>query len=256
VTTKTLTGSNSNYVMSGSGITLTNLGTLTGKAAITVEGTTDTVVNAGTIAGSMSTGYGVQLRAPALVVNQAGGTISGTRGIRAEDGAATVANAGTIIGSADAVAFDAGYTNLLAVDPGAAFSGTVDGGNTLGSNVVSTLELASASSAGTLNGLGTRYIDFAQVTIVSGAAWTLRCSVGCGVVVITHTPSGASNWCQVFCGTIVIIPARSAKDCRPSAVVRWSVVAPSMICTISSPWGCCSRAPVPANLAVKIAPLR
>jgi hypothetical protein len=93
VTTKTLTGSNSNYVMSGSGITLTNLGTLTGKAAITVEGTTDTVVNAGTIAGSMSTGYGVQLRAPALVVNQAGGTISGTRGIRAEDGAATVANA-------------------------------------------------------------------------------------------------------------------------------------------------------------------
>jgi hypothetical protein len=80
--------------------------------------------------------------------------------------------------------------------------------------------------------------------------------VGCGVAVITHTPSGASNWCQMPCGTIAIIPLLSDKHCRPSAVIRCRVVAPSTICTISSPFGCRSQALLPANLAVKIAPSR
>ena len=34
-------------------------------------------------------------------------------------------------------------------------------------------------------------------SIVRGSSTSsLTCSVGCGVAVITHTPSGASNWCQ------------------------------------------------------------
>ena len=69
--------------------------------------------------------------------------------------------------------FEAGYANRLVIDPGAVFSGMVTGGNTIGSAVVSTLELASGASAGTLSGLGTQFIDFAQVTVDAGAQWHL-----------------------------------------------------------------------------------
>ena len=72
--------------------------------------------------------------------------------------------------------FLAGYADRLVVDPGAVFSGTVDGGNTIASSIVSTLELASGSSAGTLTGLGAQFIDFAQTTIDAGAAWTFTSS--------------------------------------------------------------------------------
>jgi hypothetical protein len=37
----------------------------------------------------------------------------------------------------------------------------------------------------------------------------VRCSVGCGVAVITLTSSGASKWCHAPCGTIATIPALS-----------------------------------------------
>ena len=47
------------------------------------------------------------------------------------------------------------------------------GGNTIGAAQVSTLELASAGSAGTLSGLGTQFVDFAQVTVDAGAQWIL-----------------------------------------------------------------------------------
>ena len=77
---------------------------------------------------------------------------------------------------------------------------------------------------------------------------TVRCSVGCGVAVITLTPSGASKRCHAPCGTIATIPALSAKDWGPSAVMTCNVVAPSTICTISSPFGWRSQALSSANL--------
>ena len=80
---------------------------------------------------------------------------------------------GAISGGTDAVKFAAGHTNRLVIDPGAAFTGTVDGGNTIGAASISTLELASGASAGTLSGLGAQYINFAQVTIDAGATWML-----------------------------------------------------------------------------------
>jgi hypothetical protein len=85
----------------------------------------------------------------------------------------TVVNAGTITGSNHAVKFAAGYANRLVIDPGAVFSGTVTGGNTIGAAYVSTLELVSAVSAGTLSGLGMQFVDFAQVTVDAGAQFTL-----------------------------------------------------------------------------------
>ena len=61
-----------------------------------------------------------------------------------------------------------GLANLLIVDPGAVFDGTVDGG----AGSTSTIELASGG-AGVLQGLGSQYINFSQVIVDPGATWTL-----------------------------------------------------------------------------------
>jgi hypothetical protein len=56
-----------------------------------------------------------------------------------------------------------------------------------------------------------------------------------GGAVIKLTPSGALKRCHAPCGTIATIPAWSAKDRGPSAVMTCKVVAPSTVCTISAP---------------------
>src|SRR5437764_2945137 len=84
----------------------------------------------------------------------------------------------------------------------------------------------------------------------------VRCSVGCGVAVRRLTPSGASKRCQVFCGTTMTMPALTAIDCGPSSVIRCTVVFPSTIWTISSPFGWRSHALSPENLAAKMPPSR
>ncbi|HTW71161.1 MAG TPA: Hint domain-containing protein [Acetobacteraceae bacterium] len=145
-----------------------------------------TIVNAGIIAGNSasSTGRGIFIRSGGgVVTNLSTGTIGGHDGIYVSGGAVTVVNAGEISGSVDAIAFLAGQTNRLIVDPGAVFVGTVSGGNTIGAAAVSTLELASGTSAGTLSGLGTQFVDFAQVTVDAGAYWVLAGTdtIGAGV---------------------------------------------------------------------------
>jgi antigen 43 len=123
-----------------------------------------TVVNAGRIKGSS---LGVYLRAGGSVTNQSGGTISGYDGIYGMSGAVTVVNAGTISGSSYAVKFAAGYvTNRLIADPGAVFTGKINGGGGI-------LELASAASAGTLVGFGISITNFTTLQFDAGAAWTV-----------------------------------------------------------------------------------
>ena len=68
----------------------------------------------------------------------------------------TVTNSGTISGGHDAITIAAGGTGRVVIDPGAVFTGTVNGGNTIGGASISTLELASGASAGTLSGLGSK----------------------------------------------------------------------------------------------------
>ncbi len=132
------------------------------------------VVNAGTIVGGAADGAGVRIQTYGYVTNQLGGTISGGYGIFGGGyGAVTVVNAGGISGTTDALFFRPGYTDLVVIDPGAVFTGIVDGGNAIGDTVISTLELAAGASAGTLTGLGTQYLDFAQITVDSGASWAL-----------------------------------------------------------------------------------
>ena len=166
----------SNGIDLGAGGRITNQsgGVISGPSGIASGGPT-TIVNAGIIAGSTE-GPGIYLFSTSLITNESGGVISGNTAIEALFGALTVVNAGTIIGTSDAVKFVSGVANRLVIDPNAVFTGTVTGGNAIGASHVSTLELASAGSVGTLSGLGTQFIDFGQVTVDAGAQWTLQAS--------------------------------------------------------------------------------
>jgi hypothetical protein len=59
---------------------------------------------------------------------------------------------------------------LLVVDPGASFGG---GTVQAAASTSNTLELATGAGAGTLTGLGSRYIYFSEITVDAGATWTL-----------------------------------------------------------------------------------
>lgn len=89
----------------------------------------------------------------------------------------TVANYATIVGTGGtAVSLAASFTNRMVIGAGAVFTGVVDGGNTIGSATISTLELttgASAGEVGTLSGIGSKYIDFGNMVVDAGASWVL-----------------------------------------------------------------------------------
>ncbi len=154
-----------------------------------------TVTNAGRING---TEVGISLLAGGTIVNAPSGEISGraTTGVLMNGG--TLVNAGsigsangvgaylagdfaynggtlinqsggTITGNQFAARFKAGHTNRLIVNPNAVFNGAVDGGNTFGATFASTLELA--AGAGTLTGVGSRFINFASLAFDTGAHW-------------------------------------------------------------------------------------
>ncbi len=170
------------------GGTLTNLasGTVIGLTALIAGSAPFSVVNAGRIDGQTLSGGGVSLTAGGLVSNQSGGTIQAGVGVRVQGGAGTVANDGRIAGFAGAaVSFAAGFANRAIVGTGASFLGAVDGGNTIGATAVSTLELASGASAGTLTNLNTSFVNFGQIAVDSGATWTLsgQNTVASGVTV-------------------------------------------------------------------------
>ena len=169
------TASDGIRLLSGSVTNAASASIAGGYRGIVIYGGAGTVVNGGSIAGNASAapGAGVVLGVGGSVTNQSTGIISGNGGIYGYNAGLTVVNAGTIGGTAYAVRFATGQTDRLTIDPGALFLGTVTGGNTIGSTIVSTLELASRAASGTLSGLATQYIDFAQVTIESGASWTL-----------------------------------------------------------------------------------
>jgi hypothetical protein len=183
-------------LMSGGSVTNQSGGTITGgDFAVNIHGA-GTVVNTGSIGGA-GTGYGIALAAGGSVTNMSGGVITGRQAI--EGLATTVVNAGsigggataqagvyllsggsitnqsggTIQGSGDAVKFQAGSAASVVIDPGAVFSGKVDGGNTIGATATSTLELAGGGTAGTLSGLGAQYTHFSQVSVDAGSDWTL-----------------------------------------------------------------------------------
>ncbi len=148
-----------------------------------------TMVNDGLVSGGQ---VGVFDYPGSVITNLSQGTIAG--GNYGIGGYGTVINAGTIAGGStvdNAVAFAAGTAAHLIVDPGAVFVGTVNGGNTIGGTATSTLEFASTAGRGTLAGLGSHYVDFGQVSIDSGANWTIG---GSNSIVAGQTLTNAGNF--------------------------------------------------------------
>ena len=132
------TGAGSTCVepVSGGAVTNQTGGTIDGTLYGVQSSNAATVTNAGRVGVSAAIGIGLS---SGMVTNAANATIAGTSaGIRIFIGG-TVVDAGTISGGGDAVMY-AGSANRLVVDPGAVFNGAVDGGNTVGATVASTLE--------------------------------------------------------------------------------------------------------------------
>jgi hypothetical protein len=189
------------YFQYGAGVALTDGGTVTNAAGAEISSTWKgvqigasltqaiggTVVNHGVILANdvLGDGAGVWLHGPGLIYNGPSGLISGGAfGIVAYYSGTTLINKGSIFATGDA--FDAaspGKTNRVVVYPSASFTGIVDANDTIGGAVYSVLELASGSSAGTLSGLGTQFLNFGEVLVDSGATWSVGGTVVTGETV-------------------------------------------------------------------------
>ena len=179
----TISGHNHGIVAYGAAAQIANLGTITASVgtAIYLAAGGSVTNGTGAITQALISGgtAGIAAYAAGEAVNVVNhGTVRGAIGIvLSGSGGATVTNAGAITGTGGtAIQFGAGPDRLI-VDPGATFGGTVVGGS--GPN---TLELASAASAGTLNGIGSSFAGFGAVVVDAGAVWTLTGtnSIGAG----------------------------------------------------------------------------
>ena len=147
--------------------TITNLGTVTSNGiALRIDNGAGRLTNSGTLGGFQD---GIALTDGGTVTNT--GTIGGIlgAGIEIAGDAGTVTNAGTISGHEYAVQFSGSFADRVIVDPGAVFTGKVQGG--MGSN---TLELAAgtAGATGTLSGFGSSsFINFDTIIVDPGANW-------------------------------------------------------------------------------------
>ena len=155
------------YIYGGTG-TVSNAGTIIGGVSYGVHlGLAGgSVTNSGTASRITGADMGVRLDGAGTVIND--GTIVGAaNGIYVLGGDGTLINAGTIIGTGGtAVRFGAG-NDLLQLTPGATFTGIVDVG--AGTN---TLELA-AGTAGSIGTISNSFTNFSDVTVDSGAVWTV-----------------------------------------------------------------------------------
>ncbi len=136
---------------------------------------TGTLFNIGTITGLYN---GAEVVSGGMVSNAAGGVIASAEfnGVLV-NGSGTVVNAGSIIGGYDfvpgpAVMFSGAGTDLMVVDPGAVFGGSVVAQGSLAS-----LELAAGASAGTIDSIGSSFSGFGAVTVDPNATWEVTGSV-------------------------------------------------------------------------------
>jgi T5SS/PEP-CTERM-associated repeat protein len=174
----------------GGGGGATNLGTISGAWGIANSGAPGTVTNAGYLDGTLQSGV---FLIGGTVTNAPLGRIVGVSGIVIRGAAGTVANSGFIEATSPAgyaIYLANGFANRVVDNPGARFSGLVNGGNAVGEGAVSTLELGVGSQAGTLSGLATQFINFQQVTVDAGAFWSMT---GANTVAAGATLSNQGN---------------------------------------------------------------
>ncbi len=121
-----------------------------------------TLVNAGSIQGRL---YNIS-----YIINRPGGQLNTILDKTANHSTAqdTIVNAGAI----GVLSLNSYANDLLVVDPGALFLGSVYGDNAPGSTHVSTLELA--AGRGALAGLGTTITNFASIIFDPGAIWAIE----------------------------------------------------------------------------------
>jgi plastocyanin len=168
----------------GSGVMLYGGGSVTngqsGTATGLIQGTrygvstnNGNVTNFATIkaTGTFAADYGISLLNPGTISNLGPASlIEGYRAIGALSGG-TVINAGTIESNGGtagvAIKFGSGSARLID-DPGAVFIGSVSGGTG-----IAVMELASASSAGTIAGFGTSITNFTSLLFDTGAQWNV-----------------------------------------------------------------------------------
>ena len=167
------------------------------NVGVNIDGSAGILLNYGTIRSSLDLGNPspVNIYGTGTGTNEAGGTISGVgRGLLISGGSftnatsgtitgatygalivsGTLTNAGSIVGNNGTAVSFSGIDFLfpepggLVLEPGFAFTGLV----VADSAVSDTLELGSASSAGTVSGLGTEFIHFSSLVFDPGAKWT------------------------------------------------------------------------------------
>lgn len=136
---------------------------------VAISGGAGTVTNSGSISAYYN---GVQMTGGGVVTNT--GTIETTAnvGVYIGGGSATVTNAGQIVTTKGsyAVQFAGSFADRVIIDPGALFTGVVQGGS--GSN---TLELAADphGATGTLTGFASEFRNFGTIAVDSGAKWQM-----------------------------------------------------------------------------------
>ena len=207
-----VSGATYGVVIAGNYGTVINSGFIVGSKIGVALGAGGTMADYGFIDGGITSGgAAIWLQSGGGTARIAAGkTVTGFIGVRA-DGPSTVINQGIINGGTGgaAVQFGAGATQRLVIDPGAVFRGTVDGGNTAGSTAVSTLELASSASIGTLSGLGSKYINFGSIVVDTNADWSLSGSntVASGSVLTLTDASLSDSSALVNNGGVVLTPS-------------------------------------------------
>jgi hypothetical protein len=184
-------GSSANGVDMSAGGVVTNLstGTITG-GGVFITGSAGTVINSGKILGDGIHG-GVDPARGGTIANLAGTIASngGGYGVQVIGGAGTVTNAATIAGggsTGSAILPAAGFANRVIVDLGAVFVGTVSGG-TPG---LSTLELASSASIGTVIGFASQYLRFGALIFDASSHWLEEADTAISVPIINGFGAG------------------------------------------------------------------